>query len=140
MNTNNKNQASPLKMIKAGLIGLIPLALILIYYHFSDNTKTELKLLREEGIVLESEVILRVEGKAGHRVPKNGYWHRCQYFIGDTTYYYYIFTSIKPLPLGEKILIHYYQFEDGKNKGKTLVGSTEEMKFKYKEYGFGDLF
>ena len=113
-------------------IPLIPLALLLSYYYFEDES--ERKLLREQGINTECVVIERTKGKMGSRARKEVYNNKCQYLIDGTVHYCNIITRIKPLPINERIEMRYFQFDDG----RVNITFPDSMKKKYKEFGFNN--
>ena len=113
-------------------IPLVPLALLLLYYYFED--KHERELLQEKGIYTECVVIAYGEGRIGVRGPKKGFFNKCQYSIGNSIHYCYIFTTVKPLPFNEKIELKYFQFDDG----RVTITFPDSVNEKYREYGFND--
>jgi len=127
--------------LKGGLRALaiiISILLLLNAYPFFENLY-EKKLFQENSLETESEVTGWFEGRTGYRSPKHGFFNNCKYYVEEEVNYFRIFTSIKPLPLGDKINIKYYQYTKGLKKGKVVVVScTEELNLKYADYGIYD--
>jgi len=111
---------------------LIPLALLLSYYYFKNESEN--KLFWKQGIDTECIVIAYGEERTGVRGPRKGYYNKCRYFINDSIHYCYIFTTVKPLPVNEKIKLKYFQANDG----RIRIDFPNTEKEKYKEYGFND--
>lgn len=129
MNNTIKSKDFFLKIL---LYVFVPMTLMLSYEAIKSGYED--KLWREQGTDTESVVVAYREGKMGVRGVKKGYYNACQYFIGDSIRNCYIFTTTKPLPLNEKIKVKYFQFKDG----RIRIGFPNEVKEKYREYGFND--
>jgi len=117
---------------------IIGTMILLNAYPFFNNLYEE-RLFRDNTLETESDVTGWYEGRTGYRSPKYGYFNSCKYYIGEDVHYFNIFTSVKPLPLGDKFTIKYYQYKKGWKKGKVVtVGNTEDLKLKYDGYGICD--
>ncbi|MDR0828884.1 MAG: hypothetical protein LBN95_02070 [Prevotellaceae bacterium] len=93
----------------------------------------EEKMLQNYGVNTKCQVFAYAEGKSGVRGPKQGYYNKCWYIIGDSVHYCWIFTSKKHLP-DVKIALRYVVLKNGKVK----INFPETEVNKYKEYGFND--
>ena len=108
------------------------LGLMLLYIHF-DTLHSENTMFKY-GVDTECVIVAYQSGSIGVREKINGYRNQCQYFIGDSIHYCYVFTSIKPLPLYTKLKMRYLQ----KKNRKIVIDFPDEYKEEYKEYGFND--
>jgi len=121
--------------VLAGVIGII--VLFGGVQILKDQNKE--KFFRENALETECEVTGWYEGRTGYRSPKHGYFNNCIYYIDENVHYFRIFTSVKPLPVGDRFTIQYYQYTKGCKKGKVVtVGSTEDLKLKFDGYGIND--
>ena len=114
------------------LSALIPIAILLLWIGFS--MRHEAKMMREHGIATECVMDTYVKGCTGWRGPIEGYHNRFVYYIKDSIHYCYVFTSVKPLPVGLKLQVRYLIKEDG----SVVIDFPEEYEDIYKEYGFND--
>jgi len=112
--------------------GLAPIGLLLLYLYFSGENED--KLMREEGINTECVMVAYSEGQSGVRGPKKGYNNKFEYNIGNAIYRCFVFTSVKPLPLGLKLKVRYLKTKEG----KVRINFPDEYEEAYKEYGFND--
>jgi hypothetical protein len=109
------------------LLGSLPL------YVFLSSNHNE-RLMREQGENTECVMVAYGEGRTGVRGPKKGFFNQFEYQIGYTIHQCYVFTSVKPLPIGLKLKVRYLQTKDG----KVRINFPDEYKETYKEYGFND--
>jgi hypothetical protein len=111
---------------------LVPLGLILVYIYFSDERDE--KLMSKHGIDTKCVMVSYSEGRTGQRGPQNGYFNQFEYHIDDFTHYCYVFTSVKPLPIGMELKVKYLKMKDG----NVMINFPDVYKEQYKEYGFND--
>lgn len=127
-----KNESVSARDLLKFLYVLIPLGLLLLYVYYSGESDE--KLMQQQGIDTKCVMVAYGEGRTGQRGPKQGYYNKFAYHIGDSIHYCYVFTSIKPLPFDTKLKVRYLQKKDG----KVTIRFPAEYKEQYKEYGFND--
>ena len=131
MNLKEQDRKMTIKDILLLLSGLTPIAIMLLYVFFSGLHDE--KVMREYGADTECVMISYAKGSLG-RGPTEGYHNRCAYSVNDSIYYCYVFTSVKPLPVGMRLKVRYLMHKDG----RITIDFPDEYKEVYKEYGFND--
>jgi hypothetical protein len=130
MNVKNNN-VSVRDFLKLFYV-FVPLGLMLMYLYFSGER--DQKLMDKQGIDTVCVLIAYGEGSTGQRGQKNGYNNQFEYYIDGVSHYCYVFTSVKPLPVGMELKVRYLKMKDG----SVRIDFPDEYKEQYKEFGFND--
>lgn len=128
---NNKNKESARELLKLlGVIVAIGLWLLSMYL----STVRDEKIMDKQGVDTTCVMVAYAEGGTGQRGPKKGYHNQFEYRVDGVIHHCYVFTSVKPLPIGMKLNVRYLKKKDG----NVTINFPDVYKEQYKEYGFND--
>lgn len=130
MNTEKKESSEYKSIAFVSIVfGMFIFGLLYVFFSGLHDEK----IMRENGVDTECVMISYAKGSLG-RGPTEGYHNRCAYSVNDSIHYCYVFTSVKPLPVGMRLKVRYLKHEDG----RITIDFPDEYKEVYKEYGFND--